>query len=428
MNGVLQAFSGLEGYDWLSEMQKAFTLKDLFNQYGEAINSGDVDESVIAGLEEKVKGLYAEIFNIEDPDTIDLSQASASLQFQEYFEELWGGLEDVDTTQFASVFQGLIEKGIFDGVEGIEDMDMTDILTMLFTGSYKVEETPDVEFNPNVKLDEDGNVVDKTATEIKEELESSGPVETETSVEVDAEDVTVKTGDSSGVEEEVNKELKKQKMSVDVAADVKLTVSVSDSNGTEVGNQAGIELGNALADGIRAAGTNINTAASTVAGSAASAGNFNTAYTKMYGAGKYVMAGLKAGLASKADEIYALCKQVADKIAEVTSAALEVNSPSKVFMRIGRSTGEGFELGVRDSMQNAVKAAQDVVSNMNLNTRVLPDFEGAISGAVTSVYAAENSRPIYLNVNGKSLARVISKDTQQATNNANRRVGLGVGK
>ena len=193
-------------------------------------------------------------------------------------------------------------------------------------------------------------------------------------------------------------------------------------------HQAGIELGNALADGIRAAGTNINTAASTVAGSAASAGNFNTAYTKMYGAGKYVMAGLKAGLASKADEIYALCKQVADKIAEVTSAALEVNSPSKVFMRIGRSTGEGFELGVRDSMQNAVKAAQDVVSNMNLNTRVLPDFEGAISGAVTSVYAAENSRPIYLNVNGKSLARVISKDTQQATNNANRRVGLGVGK
>ena len=93
-----------------------------------------------------------------------------------------------------------------------------------------------------------------------------------------------------------------------------------------------------------------------------------------------------------------------------------------------RSTGEGLELGMRDSLQNAVKTAESVVSGMSLNTRVLPDFESAINGAVTSVYAAESGRPIYLNVNGKTMARVITKDMQQATNNANRRVGLGVGK
>ena len=145
-------------------------------------------------------------------------------------------------------------------------------------------------------------------------------------------------------------------------------------------------------------------------------------------AGVYVLSGFAEGLAAKRGDILALCRRIAEEAAAAMSAALEIRSPSRVTMRIGRYAGEGFGIGLRDSLQNAVRTAESVVSNMDLNARVLPDFESAVSGAVNSVYAAESGRPVYLNVNGKTLARVVNDDMRRASNNANRRIGLGVGK
>ena len=383
------------------------------------VQSGGVDAATIADQlrsegvgEDLINETISALFNADnmhlDPDQVNFDRLLGSLDFE----------------ALGKIITSAIENGLIEGVDSTEGVDINKLILELLSGNYTTE-TPNVDVPTTVTTEPtvDESVPDKITEAIEEET-TTEPVDVKPTVNVK----DIETSEESPIEDTVVEKLRSEGIDVDVAANVSLTVAVSDSNAAEMGKIVGEALGGAIASGVDAKADDVKTATSTVMGSAVSIGNFNTAYTKMYGAGKYVMAGLKAGLASKADEIYALCKQVADKIAEVTSAALEVNSPSKVFMRIGRSTGEGFELGVRDSMQNAVKAAQDVVSNMNLNTRVLPDFEGAISGAVTSVYAAENSRPIYLNVNGKSLARVISKDTQQATNNANRRVGLGVGK
>lgn len=383
------------------------------------VQSGGVDAATIADQlrsqgvgEDLINQTISALFNADnmhlDPDKVNFDRLLGSLDFE----------------ALGKIITSAIENGLIEGVDSTEGVDINKLILELLSDNYTTE-TPNVDVPTNVTTEPtvDESVPDKITEAIEEET-TTEPVDVKPTINVK----DIETSEESPIEDTVVEKLRSEGIDVDVAANVSLTVAVSDSNAAEMGKIVGEALGGAIASGVDAKADDVKTATSTVMGSAVSIGNFNTAYTKMYGAGKYVMAGLKAGLASKADEIYALCKQVADKIAEVTSAALEVNSPSKVFMRIGHSTGEGFEIGVRDSMQNAVKAAQDVVSNMNLNTRVLPDFESAISGAVTSVYAAENSRPIYLNVNGKSLARVISKDTQQATNNANRRVGLGVGK
>ncbi len=383
------------------------------------VQSGGVDAATIADQlrsqgvgEDLINQTISALFNADnmhlDPDKVNFDRLLGSLDFE----------------ALGKIITSAIENGLIEGVDSTEGVDINKLILELLSGNYTTE-TPNVDVPTTVTTEPtvDESVPDKITEAIEEET-TTEPVDVQPTVNV----TDIETSEESPIEDTVVEKLRSEDIDVDVAANVSLTVAVSDSNAAEMGKIVGEALGGAIASGVDAKADDVKTATSTVMGSAVSIGNFNSAYTKMYGAGKYVMAGFKAGLASKADEIYTLCKQIADKVAETVSSALKVESPSKVFMRIGAFTGEGFEIGLRDSMQNAVKTAQDVVSNMNLNTRVLPDFEGAISGAVTSVYAAENSRPIYLNVNGKSLARVISKDTQQATNNANRRVGLGVGK
>lgn len=408
--------SGQLGTD-SKKLMDAFNLAKLFEQRGMAV-TGDLEGVDVDALNKQIAQLYKEIFDVEvDPENLE----NAALNFEGYWRTMTESLDDEDADLLASMITTMIDQGIFEGIEGVENMDLNNLLYTLFTNSDPVEVDTPTTITTEPTVDE--SVPDKITEAIEEET-TAEPVDVQPTVNV----TDIEASEESPIEDTVVEKLRSEGIDVDVAANVSLTVAVSDSNAAEVGKIVGEALGGAIASGVDAKADDVKTATTTVIGSAATAAKSTSAYQSMQSAGKFVMSGFKAGLAAKADEIYTLCQQIADKVAETVSSALKVESPSKVFMRIGRYTGEGFEIGLRDSMQNAVKTARDVVSNMNLNTRVLPDFEGAISGAVTSVYAAENSRPIYLNVNGKNLARVISKDTQQATNNANRRVGLGVGK
>ena len=57
-----------------------------------------------------------------------------------------------------------------------------------------------------------------------------------------------------------------------------------------------------------------------------------------------------------------------------------------------------------------------------------PDLGSAFASAAGSIADAEGSRPIYLNVNGRTLATVTAADTRRAQNIYNRTIALGVGK
>ena len=421
LQGVLKAFSGLEGYEWIDQLQTAMSLDDVIQQYYSTVGTEGADSEAAQALKQRIQEMFSSAFGV---DASEMGVTQMADQVDQMIGNLFASV-DPENTAFASVIQGLIEQGIFDGVEGVDPSSIMSVLTMLFSGTFPVPEGPVVDINPDVKLSDSGEIVEKTSAELKAELSDGIPVEA--TAEVTTDDITVNTGESSSIEAAAKKELEAQTMGVKVDASVSLNVSVSDSNGAEVGNAAGVEIGNAIGAGIRAASGSVNTAAKAVATGAGSAAKSTEAYQRAQTAGQFAMSGFAAGMRSNAAEIYKLAKEIADNVARTMANALEIKSPSRVTMQLGEFTGEGYGIGLRNSLQNAVSTAENIVTGMRLNGGV-SDFESAIGGAVSSAYAAESVRPIYLIANGKVIARVLDSNIQQASNNANRRIGLGVGK
>ena len=412
--------------------------------FGQQTYTGSVGMSELdsANLDEGIASMLADLvmtsFGGVDASTVEgylrgqgvaddlISQTLAALFTADDMSLNWDQLDydtllgHIDFGPLGEIMQTAVESGLVEGVDDADGLDINKlILSLIAEGETVTMPDMDVEVG-EVTAAED--TAEKTQAALQEAVE-------ETPAEVTAPvDLTLETGDGTGIEEAAAQKLADAGIDVGVDANVSLNVTVSDSNAETVGLVVGESLGTSIASGVANKKDAVKTEVTTLIGGAAQAANSTSAYQKMQSAGEFVMSGFKAGLNRKKDEIYKLCKEIADKIAETMAAGLDEHSPSRVTMRIGAFAGEGFEIGLRNSLQNAVKTAETVVAGMNLNTRVLPDFESAINGAVTSVYAAENGRPIYLNINGKTMARAVTKDMQQATNNANRRIGLGVGK
>ena len=146
-------------------------------------------------------------------------------------------------------------------------------------------------------------------------------------------------------------------------------------------------------------------------------------------AGRMFSAGVASGIRAGRSGVVNAAVSVARAAVSAMRSELDINSPSRVTAEIGRYTGKGFELGMVESLHSAVRAAQSVVGNMNLTPRLTaPDLGSAFASAAGSIADAESARPIYLNVNGRTLATVTAADTRRAQNNYNRSIALGVGK
>ena len=146
-------------------------------------------------------------------------------------------------------------------------------------------------------------------------------------------------------------------------------------------------------------------------------------------AGKMFSAGIATGILSGRSGVIRAAISVARAAVSAMRSALQIHSPSKVTMQLGRYTGQGFEQGMVESLNAAIRSAQNVVGSMNLTPRLTaPDLSSAFASAAGSIADAEVSRPIYLNVNGRTLATVTAADTRRAQNSYNRTIALGVGK
>lgn len=146
-------------------------------------------------------------------------------------------------------------------------------------------------------------------------------------------------------------------------------------------------------------------------------------------AGKMFSAGIATGILSGRSGVISAAISVARAAVSAMRSALQIHSPSRVTAEIGRYTGEGFEIGLTESLNAAIRSAQNVVGSMNLTPRLTaPDLGSAFASAAGSIADAESSRPIYLNVNGRTLASVTAGDNFRAQNRYNRSIALGVGK
>lgn len=144
--------------------------------------------------------------------------------------------------------------------------------------------------------------------------------------------------------------------------------------------------------------------------------------------GAAIVDGIEAGAKSREAHLMATVKRMAQGVAGMISSTLEIKSPSRVTRRLGAYTGEGFEIGLVESMNRAVKHAGSIAGSLNLSPKLTaPDLTGAFSTAAASM-SEGMSQPIYLNVDGRTLAQVTVGNNARAANQFNRNIALGVGK
>ena len=130
---------------------------------------------------------------------------------------------------------------------------------------------------------------------------------------------------------------------------------------------AGASLGTELANGIKSKQSAVSKAVS----SAASAGaeGARGAYNSMYNAGSYLVDGLTAGINDNSYKATVAAKAMANSVAAATKKALEINSPSKVFMRIAASIPEGFGKGIDKNTDMAITSVSSMADSTIQNVQ-----------------------------------------------------------
>ena len=135
----------------------------------------------------------------------------------------------------------------------------------------------------------------------------------------------------------------------------------------------GIEIMGKFTSGISKESSTLNKAFTTVLSSAV-----NTCrgyYNNFYDAGSYVVSGFANGISSKTWQAEAKATEMAKAAVKAARKELKINSPSKVFMKIGGGVPEGFAKGINkfgyyvtDSIgqmsKNSLDQTKNVISNI----------------------------------------------------------------
>ena len=74
-------------------------------------------------------------------------------------------------------------------------------------------------------------------------------------------------------------------------------------------------------------------------------------------AGKDLIAGFISGITSKASEVYSKAREIANKAVETIKSALDINSPSRVMMEVGKYVDEGLVIGMDRYSSKVAKSA-----------------------------------------------------------------------
>ena len=122
-----------------------------------------------------------------------------------------------------------------------------------------------------------------------------------------------------------------------------------------------------LVDAIKSKASSVSSTVKNAISQAVSA--VRSYYSSMYSAGSYVASGLAAGIRAGTPAAVSAARSMASQVEQAARTNLQINSPSKVFMDIGRGVGEGLEKGIADKNQTSrvlnatVGLAGDVISS-----------------------------------------------------------------
>jgi len=117
-----------------------------------------------------------------------------------------------------------------------------------------------------------------------------------------------------------------------------------------------------LIDGMDAKKSGIESTATSIASAMKTAADGQT--SSYYNIGYNMAEGMRQGFLNQE---YRLTSSVSNMISRVNYAArakLDIHSPSRVWMRMGEQTGEGFDIGLQDSMGDAILGMRDMFDDM----------------------------------------------------------------
>lgn len=150
---------------------------------------------------------------------------------------------------------------------------------------------------------------------------------------------------------------------------VKTASSIANSAKNSVANKksnfvtAGSSLMLGLAAGLRSSMGVVASASGSAASAGASASR--AYYSSFYSSGVYLVSGFAAGIRDNISSAASAAAQMASEASKAARSSLDINSPSKVFYRIGGFAGQGFVNALVDYR----KAAYDAGSNIGLSAR-----------------------------------------------------------
>lgn len=209
------------------------------------------------------------------------------------------------------------------------------------------------------------------------------------------------TSAGSGIADALSKGISASSGSITGVIDGMLNTAVAAVRGKSGSFQsAGKSLSSSLSSGMKSGSSAIKTSMDSSVSSAASSAR--SQYSGFFSAGMYLASGFALGITSGSFAASIAAQAMANAAKEAAKKALDINSPSKVFRKIGTSVPEGFAQGIGrlgnlvsgsamrmadtalDSAKKALTRISDVI-NMDIDAqptiRPVVDLSNVESGA-----------------------------------------------
>ena len=191
-----------------------------------------------------------------------------------------------------------------------------------------------------------------------------------------------------------------------VSASTKSTLSVAKTF-SKVGGQIGTNFAKGLRDKKSSAISAVDSMGKSMIVAAKSY------YSDFYDVGSYLVSGMKSGISANDYKVAAQARAMAKAASDAARSALDINSPSKVFRKIGYSVPEGFAQGI-DRMSWMVEDSSVSMGDMALGT--MSNTISRISDAVNSdIDTQPTIRPVLDLSNVENGAGAISSMLSSAT-------------
>lgn len=195
---------------------------------------------------------------------------------------------------------------------------------------------------------------------------------------------------------------------------------------------AGTDLANGVATGVTNGKSSVNSAViSLVSGAASSLRSYRGSFES---AGSYVASGFARGISSGITAAANAAARMASAASAAARKNLDINSPSKVFRKIGAGVPEGFAQGIdrfsylaEDSAvsmaDNAVKSTSEVLSGLSKSLNLDADMD--LNPVITPVLDLDNIKNGASAINGM-LANTAPIDVLRNVNSINRRMNQNI--